>query len=247
MGAALMLYLLMFKDRLVIVHGRDSLRVDFSMLKRILLIAIPTGIENIMFNLGAFITRRFIVNMPNSAVELAANVAAGGIYSLMIIVGNTFGTACMPVIGQCIGAGRRDEAKKHLLSFTLYSTVACTVSSIIVAVFMDPIVGIYGMGEQATAITERIVYLCCIALPLMWSVAAIIPSGLRAAGDIKFPMIVSMSAMLSVRIGLGYIFAVRMQMGSYGIYLAMFCDWIIKMVAYPIRLKNGKWLEKKVI
>ena len=246
-GAALMIYMLFFKTKLVAFHGREMIGLDFSMMKRILTIAIPTAIENMMFNVGTLIIRRFMVSIPNSTVELAANAVASNIYNLILIFGNTLSTSLMPIIGQCIGAERKDEAKTHTRNFIFIITAINVVASLVVFLLFEPIVAMYGIGEDATQIAYNIVALSCAVIPVMWAAAGVLPSAFRSSGDIKFPLVITMVDMWVVRVGLGYYFCNVCGMGAFGIWIATYLDWIIKDVAYIIRYKSGKWLEKKVI
>ena len=72
-------------------------------------------------------------------------------------------------------------------------------------------------------------------------------NGLRAAGDIKFTMYVSVLSTIAVRLLLSYVLGIVLNMGVMGIAAAMVCDWVIRAVIFIRRQKSGKWKEFKVV
>jgi len=246
-GALLILFLLFKQSNIISIHGKELFKIDFGMIKRITNVAVPTGVETLLFQLGGLTARRFLVAIPNSVVELAANAVANSLFNVTNIVGLTLSTAIMPVVGQCIGAGRNAEAKKHTLDFVIVSSLLNAIVSVFIFVLLDYIISIYGIGTEATAIAKRMLSLNCLFVPLMWGAAAIFPSAFRAAGDNKFVMIVSMTLMWSIRVGLAYVFVAVFNFGAIGVWYAMYIEWVFKVLIYSLRYKSGRWLEKKVI
>ncbi len=72
-------------------------------------------------------------------------------------------------------------------------------------------------------------------------------NGLRAAGDVKFTMYVSIASTIAGRLFLSYVLGIVFDMGVIGIAVAMVCDWIIRAVIFYLRQKSGKWKEFQVI
>lgn len=72
-------------------------------------------------------------------------------------------------------------------------------------------------------------------------------NGLRAAGDIRFTMIVSISSTIGGRLALSVLLALGLNWGVIGIAAAMCLDWVIRAVIFALRLRSGKWKEFKVI
>lgn len=246
-GASLILFLLFKQSNIISIRGKELFKMDFAMIKRITNVSIPTGVETLLFQLGGLVSRRFLVAIPNSVIELAANAVANSLFNVTNIVGLTLSTAIMPVVGQCIGADRKLEAKKHTVDFVIISSLLNAVVSIVIFAFLDGIISVYGIGAEATAIAKRMLTLNCLFVPLMWGAAAIFPGAFRAAGDNKFVMIVSMSLMWSIRVGLAYVFVTVFNFGAIGVWYAMYIEWVFKVLIYSLRYRSGRWLEKKVI
>ena len=246
-GAALILFFLFKQSNIVNIHGKELFKIDFGMIKRVLNVAVPTGVETLLFQLGGLTARRFLVAIPNSVVELAANAVANSLFNVTNIVGLTFSTAIMPVVGQCIGAERKPEAKKHTLDFVIGSSLINAALSVVMFFLLDYIIAVYGIGAEATAIAKKMLSLNCLFVPLMWGAAAIFPGAFRAAGDNKFVMIVSMTLMWSIRVGLAYIFVTVLGYGAIGVWYAMYIEWVFKVVIYYLRYRSDVWLNKKVV
>ena len=67
------------------------------------------------------------------------------------------------------------------------------------------------------------------------------PNILRAAGDVKYTMIVSVLSMLLCRVVLSYVFGKYLDWGVVGVWVAMVCDWIVRITFFIRRLVSGKW------
>lgn len=72
-------------------------------------------------------------------------------------------------------------------------------------------------------------------------------NGLRAAGDVKYTMIISIASTVLGRLVLSIIFGIYLNMGAIGIAIAMCLDWTIRAVIFYLRFKSNKLKEFKVI
>ena len=85
-----------------------------------------------------------------------------------------------------------------------------------------------------------------IIKPLVWVGAFGLPYGLRAAGDVKFSMIVSVCIMWGCRVALGIFLTKEFHMGLMAVWIGMFIDWVVRAVIFTTRFVNGKWLHYKM-
>ncbi len=215
-------------------------------IKRILSVSVPNGIEQGMFQLGALLIAGLISGLGTDAIN--ADQIARNITPLIHSVGAGFAAAMMMVIGQCMGAGKPEEATmytKHILKLDYLMTIG---DGILFLTFLKPIISIFpNLSEQTVKYTYAIAVLyiisSCIAYPTSFAVA----SALRGAGDTKFVMVVASLSMFLFRIGAAYIFAKFMGFGVIGAWMAMVSDWVIRSIIFIIRFKQGKWKRKKVI
>ncbi len=218
---------------------------EFGMIRSIMRIGIPNGFENSLFQLGKLLVQSLIATFGTTAIT--ANAVAGGIAGLDIIPGSAIGLALVTVVGQCVGAGDKKAAKKYTKLLTGIAIGAMAVVSVIMIFAIPLIVKIYNLTPETAAVTEEIILAHNLMCIFFWPIAFTLPNALRAAGDAKFTMTVSIITVWTCRIGLSYLFALVFDMGVMGVWIAMFCDWIVRGTAFIIRFCGKKWLEKRVI
>ena len=80
-----------------------------------------------------------------------------------------------------------------------------------------------------------------------WALSFGMPNFLRAAGDAKFTMAVSMACMLLLRVGLSYFMVYGLGLSLLGVWLAMHIDWLARSACFCVRFAGRKWLDKRVI
>lgn len=215
------------------------------MQKRIFQLGIPAGAEQLMFNGGKLIVQTFIVSLGTAS--MAANAISGSVNSMIMIPGNALAIAATALVGQLIGRGQHEEAKKQLKFLVGLASVAMLGISFILFPLLNPIISLYTQDSTTMHLAYTILFSSLIAQPLLWPTSFIMPGGLRGAGDVKYTMVISIISMWLMRILLGYVFAIVLQIGVLGIWLAMYSDWIIRSIFFAWRLKGRKWLQKSVI
>lgn len=245
LGAVAMVVLLR-NDNLAI-HVRDLHKIEFKpdMIRRILQIGVPNGLENGMFQAGKVIVQRLINSYGTSA--MAANAVAGNITSLAVLPGSAISLAMVTVVGQCIGARRPDEARSYTKSLMKLSYGSMTVLNILLALALPLILTLYGLTDATFALAQELILYHCVACILIWPAAFVLPNALRAAGDAKFTMMISIISMFSFRVILSVILGTTLGMGVLGVWISMFIDWIFRMIWFVKRFMGEKWLSKELI
>lgn len=215
------------------------------MIGRILKIGIPSGLENGMFQLGKFLVVNLISTFGTSAI--AANAISNTLSNMVIIPGMAINLAIVPVVGQCMGAGDSDQASRNIKKLMGLLTGLLAVTGILLAVFCEPLTGLFNLTDEAVAMTVRILRMYGILCPFFWSISFTMPCALRAAGDARFTMLVAIGSMGVCRILCSYLFGQGMGMGLFGVWLAMIVDWLARGGLYGWRYLSGIWKTKKVI
>lgn len=82
---------------------------------------------------------------------------------------------------------------------------------------------------------------------LFYPFSGALANGLRAAGDVKFTMYVSVFSTIACRVVFSVLFGIRLHLGVIGVALAMCLDWMIRAVIFWIRFRRGRWKEFRVI
>ena len=234
------------KDRQEIVV-RDYIRIrpNWSMIKRILGIGIPSGVENSMFQLGKLAIQSTVSTLGTAAI--AAQAMTNILETLNGIAAIGVGVGLMTIVGQCIGAGRQDEAVYYIKKLCVIAEVIIIVSCLGVFALTKPITILGGMEKESADMCFHMVMWITIVKPLVWIMAFIPGYGLRAAGDVKFSMIVSCCTMWACRFCL-CVFLIRvMGFGPMGVWIGMFADWTLRGIIFTWRFHSRKWLQHKVI
>lgn len=223
--------------------------------KSILGIGIPAGIENSMFQIGKLLVLRLVtsfdvgVNLVIQGSAVAANAICNSVASLINVPGQAVGLSMVTVIGQCMGAGDHDQAVGYTKKLIKVAYISMGLSSLCLFLVAPVLVPRFNLTPATAAIAIQVLRWCAVFTIVFWPMAFTMPNALRAAGDAKFTMVVSMLSMWICRIGMSYLLgpAAGFGMGLLGVWLAMFCDWVVRAALFLTRFLRGKWKEHQVI
>ena len=247
--AAAVIIMVMLRHPGLTVQVDDIFHFEFngSMIRRILFIGIPTGMENGMFQAGKLMVLNLITTFGTSAV--AANAIANSISGVINVPGSAMGLAIITVIGRCIGAGDARQAVHYTKLLVGCSYLSMLIMGSALFFSADFLVTLFNLSPEAMAMASQVLKLCAIANMLFWPMAFTLPNSLRAAGDAVFTMVVSLTTMFVCRVALSYVFACSwgLGLGLLGVWLAMFCDWIVRAVCFLWRYWRGSWKKIHVI
>ncbi len=222
-----------------------STRIQRDMMMRILSIGAPFGFESGMFFLGRLIVLSVVALFGTASI--AANSVAGSIIMFQVLPGMAINIGLSVIISRCVGAGDYEQANYYKRKIRLIIHTAFAVTSAVVIALMPLLMRIYNLSDEATTMTWTIVIMHGILMTLIWPSGYMLPVVFRGAGEAKFPMITSMLSMLIFRIALSYIFAVHLNMGMIGTWIAMFVDWTVKALLYEWYDRTGRWTNVEAI
>lgn len=229
----------------IVVRDYFEIRPDWSMIRRILGLGIPSGIENSMFQLGKLAIQSTVSTLGTTAI--AAQAMTNILENLNGIAAIGVGVGLMTIVGQCLGARRQDEAVYYIKKLCVIAEVIIIISCLGVFALTKPITILGGMEKASADMCFHMVMWITIVKPLVWIMAFIPGYGLRAAGDVKFSMIVSCCTMWACRFCL-CVFLIRvMGFGPMGVWIGMFADWTLRGIIFTWRFHSRKWLQHKVI
>ena len=246
-AAVIIMALLNHPDHVVRVEG--LLRFEFrgAIVKRILFIGIPNGLENGMFQVGKLMVLNLITTFGTSAV--AANAIANSVAGVVNVPCQALGLAIITVIGQCMGAGETGQAARYTRNLVGASYLCMLVMSTAMFFSAGALVTLFNLTPQACAMAAQVLRVCAVGNILFWPMSFTLPNSLRAAGDAVFTMGVSLCSMFACRVALSYVFACSwgLGLGLLGVWLAMIADWVVRAVFFLVRYLRGKWKRIKVI
>ena len=234
------------KDRQpIVVRDYLKIRPDWAMIRRILGIGIPSGVENSMFQLGKILVLSLVSTFGTYAI--AANAVGNVIAGFQLMAGMAASLAMVTVVSRCVGAGDYEQAKYYTIKVLTMAYICIIVTVLFTFAVLPLVMKAYGLSYEAQSAAEKILMLHGIAASTIWPVAFTLPCTFRAAGDVKYSMIVSICTMWICRIVFSYVLGKYMGMGVFGVWVAMIMDQFVRGVLFIRRYLSGRWIGKKVI
>lgn len=225
--------------------GKNIFRWEGSMVKRILSIAVPNGIENGLFQLTkvalSSITALF------GTVQIAANGVAQSFWSVAALMGTALGLAFVTVIGQCMGAEDTEAAEYYMKKLLRITFIASILWNALILAATPLVLKGYALSDEAADLVVVLVIIHNIFNALFYPLSGALANGLRAAGDVRYTMYVSIFSTIGCRVVFSVLFGIFLDLGVIGIAFAMCLDWMIRAMFFWIRFRRGKWKEFRVI
>ncbi len=244
--SAVVITVLCFQKKNEVVYAADWIfKWDTDCLKRIWNVAIPNGVENGIFQLVKVALSSIVALF--GTYQIAANGVAQSIWSLAALAGVAMGPAFITVIGQCMGKKDIEAAEYYLTKLSKITLLLSSAWNFLVFLFTPLFLRFYALEPQTKQLVIWLVLIHNLFNAVAFPFSGALSNGLRAAGDVKFTMYVSVLSTIAGRLFLSYLLGIALHMGVTGIAVAMVCDWVIRAVIFIWRQKSGKWKEFQVI
>lgn len=245
MIAALLITCLLFREDLEICLRRPlPLRMDLRIIKKICRIGVPNGIENSMFQLGKIMVLSIVTGFGTTAIT--ANAVANSVGTFQIIPGMAINLGLITVCSQCVGARDYEQARYYTKLLMKYAYIGIFLVDGMIILLTPLILKAYHLTPETSQVTERILIYIGICTILIWVPSFGLPNTFRAAGDVKYTMCVSMFSMWVFRIGFSVILGKNMEMGVFGVWVAMTVDWLFRSSLFVTHYIRGKWTRIEV-
>ena len=220
-------------------------KFDFYILRKVLNVGIPYGVENGLFQLGRVLVLSIVSTFGTMAIAANSVGYAIGIFS--VLPGFAINLGLTAIISNCVGANDYEQARYYNKKCLIIVIISHIVINLIIFAGLPLILGIYNLSAQTAAMaTEMIIWHGLFAI-IIWPFSFTIPATFRGAGDSKSVMYISLIVMFACRIGLSYVIAEWMGIGVFGTWIAMFIDWYVRAGIYIYRYFSNKWTEYRVV
>ena len=245
LGAALATWFLM--DQQAPIHYTSPLKLAIQpgTIRRIVKVALPSGIENIIFLTSKLLIGIMIAGY--SSAMIAANAAANTISSYISVPANAINLATITIVSQCIGARRGEEAKKATRNLQAATYASLLLTCTLVAIFVDPLITMLHLTPEAFAHTREIVLVYCLVSVFLWAPSFGLPNSLRAAGDNRYVMFAAVFSVVVIRVGGSLVLGNWLGLQVQGIWYAMYLDWMVRSVFFIKRFLSGKWMQHRLV
>ena len=256
-GATVLTVLIHSRKNVLYIEHLFHYKPDWRVIRSILHIGIPNGIENGMFQFGKLLTQTLVSTMPTAAI--AANAVTNTLANIQYMTGSAFSNAMVTVVGRCIGAQERKHANRYSRLMVGLGYLSLAVVALITMIFAKPLISVYALSAESSALAHRLILYHSVFAMLMWPIAFILPNAFRAASDVHFPLVISMFSMWAFRVALSYLFALEsvsvfglftlpgLGVGVAGVWFAMFVDWGFRTLLFLWRYLSGKWMHAKTV
>lgn len=221
------------------IHIGSARGINWTMIRQILHIGVPNGIENSIFQLGRVLVVGIIAMF--GTVQIAANAIANNLDGMGVLPGQAMSLAIITVIGRCVGAGDFDQAEYYARKMMKITYIVSGLCCLAVLLTMPLTLKLYGVSGEARSLGAALVAIHNGCAIFLWPASFCLANVLRAANDVRFPMFVSILSMLIFRICFSYVLAVWLGMGAIGVWWAMIADWVCRSLCFFLRYRSGKW------
>jgi multidrug resistance protein, MATE family len=229
---------ILLKGRAGIRLRLDHLRPDGDMIRRILRVGLPTGAEQLLFRGGQMFFARILAEL--GTIAYAANQVAINGWSLSFMPGFGFALAATTLVGQGLGAQDPDTAQERGYSAFRMGAGLMSLVGLTFLLFPTKIVGFFTTEPEVIAVGALPLQVVGLIQPML-AASMIFSGALRGAGDTRFPMVVTATAIWAVRLPLAYLFALVLGGGLLGAWTAMAIDMVLRGVLNFLRFRTGRW------
>lgn len=242
-GAVLIALLLIRDHRLFTIDVRNILRPQVAVVRRILNIGVPACIESVFVQVGYLLA---------NSMAIALGSFEAGVYQILVTI-NTFTalpqnvtlTVTMPVTGQLLGAKNPAGARRAGNAIWLCSLAFTFALCGAVMLFGKPFAGVYSSDPATIAATAGFAWLLLVLNIPASSINSVDPQ-LRAGGDVRYVMLVTLSAVWLIRLPLTYLFCFVWHWGVPGIFLGNSISLYYRAIMGLLRRRGDKWLTRKI-
>lgn len=238
-AAVVMIVLLLNPKQLVHLKRPFSLKFESMLIKRILYIGVPNGLENSMFQLGKILLLSLVSGFGTAAI--AANAVSNTLATFMTLPGMAIGFAIITVVSRCIGAGDYKQARYYTRKLIKITYLALLLTNALIILGLPAVLSLYHLSDITASMTTQIIFSYAAATIVIWAPAFSLPNTLRAANDVKFSMVVSILSMWIFRIGFSFLLAKNMGLGVFGVWISMYIDWLVRSILFVLRYKGVSW------
>lgn len=244
-ASIVMIRLCTVKENPVCITLKEVFSFHKLIVKKILSIAIPNGVENGLFQLGKVIVSTFVATY--GTMQIAANGVTNSLSSLCYVTQMAMQLAVVTVIGQCVGAGDYEQAKYYVKKMFIIGYILVIADNLLVFFLSPYALGMYTLTPSTFSIAETILVMDCIAVSALHMPAFVLPCCLRASGDAKYTMYVGVASMFAARVCEAYVLGTVLGYGVVGTRIAMYADWVIRIIFFVYRYFSGKWMNFRLV
>ncbi len=236
--AAFMLYMLCFRSEVLRVTKKGSWALDKNCLKKAVRISLPMAFEHGVVSGAQIVSTKIVA--PLGTVAVAANSLAVTAESLCYMPGYGVAAAATTLVGQSIGAKKKDQARCFARLSVMLGTLMMSAAAFLMYLGAPQMFGMLTPDPAVRELGVKVLRIEAFAEPF-FACSIVAAGALRGAGDTLVPSIMNLLSMWGIRITMAAYLAPRI--GLTGVWTAMCVELIIRGILFLVRLFREKWLE----
>lgn len=244
-SAVVIIALLRNQGLLIHISKPFIYKFDGTMVKKILHLGVPNGIESSMFQLGKILLLSIVAQFGTASIT--ANAISNTIANFSILPGMAISLGLVTVVSHCVGAGDYTQVRYYTKKLLKDLYILSFVVNIFIILILPYILKVYNLSDETAAMTSKIIIFHNINAFISWPISFTLPNTLRSSNDVRYTMIVGVCSMWIGRIVLGIVLAKYLNFGVFGVWIAMIIDWIIRGTFFTVRYKGDKWQIKNEV
>ena len=238
-GGLLALCILLFREGPLCIHKPGSWKITRACIRNLGKVGVPLAAERAALSSAQVLQVRIVSQL--GTVAIAANSLGVSAEGLCYMAGYGIQGAAIALIGQAVGAHRKDMAKRFAWLCTLMGMGIMTLTGAGLFAFAPALMSIFTADAAVIALGARVLRIEAFAEPMFG--ASIVASGaMQGAGDSTACFVLNLVSMWGIRLTLAFLLAPRL--GLMGVWGAMCFELCVRGLLFLIRLARGKWLEK---
>ena len=238
-GGTLALGVLLLRDGPLCIRKPGSWHITRACLHNVWKVGAPLAAERAALSSAQVLLVRIVSGLGTPAI--AANSLAVSAEGLCYMAGYGIQSAAVTLIGQAVGANRKDMAKRFAWLCTGLGMGVMALSGVGLWIFAPTLMSLFTTDAAVIALGAQVLRIEAWAEPMFG--ASIVASGaMQGAGDSTSCFVLNIFSMWCIRLTLAFLLAPRL--GLMGVWGAMCCELSIRGLLFLIRLARGKWLEK---
>jgi putative MATE family efflux protein len=237
-GGGLLVVSLLLRGRAGLKLDIRPLRLDVGLIKRVMRVGLPTGVEYMAWRTGMMVFTRAVASLGTVAV--AANTVVLRTESFAFMPGLGFAVACTALVGQNLGAADPQRAERS--GYIAFKLAAMVTGSLGAVLFLAPEPFIRLFTDDPSVIQAAILPLriiCAVEAPQ--AAAFVFAGGLRGAGDTLYPMLITLVVIWLIRVPSAVLLGLALGMGLAGAWAGMALELSLRGIIYFFRFRRGRW------
>jgi putative MATE family efflux protein len=244
-AAVIMIGLSFNQENPVSIDWKDIFSWHGAELKKILTIAVPNGVENGLFQFGKILLSMFVTTYGTS--QIAANGVVNSLCTLCYATEAALQLAVVSIIGRCVGANDYPQAEYYTKKFMKLGILLAFINNAFAFLIMPYALKLYTLSSETYDLALFMLRMECVAIIFLHTLAFVLPSAMRAAGDAKYTMLIGVASMFISRVGGAYLLGTVLRMGVSGTRLAWYIDWTTRLLLFVHRYRSKKWENYRMV